>query len=679
MRTFHGRLAGAVLATLIAASACQSAKPAQDADASGDARLDWWREARFGMFIHWGLYAVPAGEWGTRKDHGEWIYTTAQIPLERYEQFRNDFNPVKFDAERWVQIAKSAGMKYITITSKHHDGFCLFDSKFTDYDVMSTPFRRDILKELAEACRKHGIRLCFYHSIMDWHHPDYLPRREWEKRSAAGANMDRYVEHLHNQVRELLTEYGDIGVMWFDGEWESTWNHKRGKALYELCRSVKPDVIVNNRVDVGRGGMAGMTKGSEYCGDFGTPEQEIPATGFSGVDWETCMTLNDHWGYCRADQNWKSSEQLIRMLCDIASKGGNYLLNVGPTAEGEIPGASVERLQAMGRWTATNGEALYGTTASVFDALPWGRCTVRRSGARTRLYFHVFDWPADGKLSIPGLGSAVERAWLLADPKKALSCRTADGSVSVEVPRSAPDAIASVVAVEVSGEPIVYKAPTIEAAADQFVATLPVRIAGSPGLDVRVTLDGSEPSRTSMVAGDAIVLRGDATIAARAFHGGRPVSPVVRRAFKKVVPKPARHFGALEPGILCEIVEGKFERIPAFKHVRKEVLPVPAVPADEWVARRFLGVLEVPADDLYEFSLISDDGSRLSIDGEVVIDHDGPHAPSEKRGHAPLAAGKHEIVLEWFNAAGGAELQLRWARVGEALQPIPAAAFSHSK
>jgi alpha-L-fucosidase len=244
------------------------------APVSGD-HMEWWREARFGMFIHWGLYSIPAGEWQGQTGHGEWIRDTAQIPIAQYDQFVGQFKPVKFNADQWVRIAKDAGAKYIVITTKHHDGFCLFDSKFTDYDMMSTPFKRDIMKELAEACRREGLRICWYHSIMDWHHPDYLPRRGWEKRPSDGADFNRYVSYLKNQVRELLTNYGDIGVMWFDGEWENTWNHERGQDLYDFVRSLQPNVIVNNRIDKGRGGMGGMSDAG-FAGDYGTPEQESP-------------------------------------------------------------------------------------------------------------------------------------------------------------------------------------------------------------------------------------------------------------------------------------------------------------------------------------------------------------------------------------------------------------------
>jgi alpha-L-fucosidase len=424
--------------------------------AQRDARMAWWREARFGMFIHWGLYAVPAGEWQGQTNHAEWIRETARIPLEEYEQFVAQFNPVKFNADEWVRIAKDAGMKYIVITSKHHDGFCLFDSRHTEFDVRSTPFRRDILKELAEACRRQGLRICWYHSIMDWHHPDYLPRRAWEQRSAEGADFGRYCAYLKGQLRELLTNYGPIGVLWFDGEWEDTWTHEHGEPLYDYVRALQPDIIVNNRVDKGRGGMAGMTSG-RHAGDYGTPEQEIPATGLPGVDWETCMTMNDHWGYNKRDKNFKSAAELLRMLADIASKGGNYLLNVGPTAEGEFPPESVARLAEMGRWMKINGEAIYGTQASPFPSLPWGRCTQRAlPDGRKRLYLHVFEWPADGRLEVLGLLADPVRAFLLADPDHAPLAVVREGDVVVvTLPSSAPDPVNSVVALDVQRRPAV--------------------------------------------------------------------------------------------------------------------------------------------------------------------------------------------------------------------------------
>ena len=451
----------------------------RETQAQHDARMQWWRDARFGLFIHWGLYAIPAGDWKGKTNYGEWIRHSAQIPIDVYDKFVGQFNPVKFHADEWVSLAKDAGMKYIVITSKHHDGFCLFDSKDTDFDVMSTPFKRDILKELSEACRKQGIRLCFYHSIMDWHHPDYLPRRDWEKdRSAAGAVFDRYVLYMKNQLKELLTNYGPLGVLWFDGEWESTWNEKYGRDLYQYVRSFQPDIIINNRVGASRSGMEGFSQGKESAGDFGTPEQQIPATGLPGVDWETCMTMNDNWGYNSHDKNWKSAKDLIRMLADIASKGGNYLLNIGPTSEGVFPPESVERLREIGQWMKTNSESICATQASPFKKLEWGRSTQKAIGGGTRLYLHVFNWPADGKLIVPGIFNKAKLAYLVADSKKAvLKVSRKEDSLVLEVPKQAPDPVDSVVILDVEGKPDVNDPPEIKSEFDIFTEALDVAIA----------------------------------------------------------------------------------------------------------------------------------------------------------------------------------------------------------
>jgi len=459
LRMYLVVIAASLCALWIASYRQEAAKAssAGSADAkrtlSKDERMKWWRDARFGMFIHWGLYAVPAGEWKGKQvpGIGEWIMERAHIPVSEYEQLAKQFNPVKFDADQWVRIAKNAGMKYIVITSKHHDGFCLWDSKVTSYDIVdATPFKRDVLGELSRACKKEGIRLCFYHSIMDWHHPDaqapFYPNYNDTKQS--NPNFSRYVEnYMKPQLKELVANYGPLGVLWFDGEWIGDWTEPQGKDLYNYVRGLQPNIIINNRVGKGRKGMEGLSKGDqEYAGDFGTPEQQIPAKGLPGVDWESCMTMNDTWGYKSSDQHWKSGEDLLRKLADIASKGGNFLLNVGPTSEGLIPGASVERLAAMGDWMEVNGESIYGTTASPLGEVPWGRCTAKPG----KLYLHVFDWPANGKLEVPGLKDHVRKAYLLADKKRAKLPVTRSGdTLVVTVPEKAPDRINTVIVLEI--------------------------------------------------------------------------------------------------------------------------------------------------------------------------------------------------------------------------------------
>jgi alpha-L-fucosidase len=316
-----------------------------------DARMKWWHDARFGMFIHWGIYSVPAGKYNGQDipGIGEWIMSTAKIPVKEYEPFGKAFNPVKFNAAQWVSIAKNAGMKYIVITSKHHDGFSLWDSKVSNYDIVDfSPYGKDVVKAIAQECKKQGIILCFYHSIMDWHHPD-ANAEKWEKYRE---------EYLKPQLKELLTGYGKIGVLWFDGEWTKEWTEEQGKDLYNYVRNLQPDIIINNRVGKGRQGMQGMSKDTTFAGDFGTPEQEVLSTS-SSLAWESCMTMNDTWGFKTNDTNWKSAGTLIMNLADIVSKGGNFLLNVGPDSEGLIPSASVERLKEIGEWMKVNRDAIY--------------------------------------------------------------------------------------------------------------------------------------------------------------------------------------------------------------------------------------------------------------------------------------------------------------------------------
>jgi alpha-L-fucosidase len=340
----------------------------EESEEGFDQRMEWWRDARFGMFIHWGVYSVPAGVYNGKEIEGigEWIQQRGQIPKEEYEKFAKQFDPVKFNADAWVKIIKDAGMKYLVITSKHHDGFAIWDSKVSAYDIIDfAPYGKDILKELSRACKAQGIKFGLYHSIMDWHHTDaqaysYL-KDDPNKREDNNTHFANYLEtYMKPQLKELVENY-DPDILWFDGEWVGEYTHQQGLEIYQYVRTLKPGILINNRVDKGRDGMQGMNKEEgEYAGDFGTPEQEILENA-STLDWESCMTMNDTWGFKKNDHNWKSATVLVHNLIDVASKGGNYLLNVGPTAEGLIPEASVERLEESGSWLRTNGEAIYKT------------------------------------------------------------------------------------------------------------------------------------------------------------------------------------------------------------------------------------------------------------------------------------------------------------------------------
>lgn len=652
---------------LIALATLLSCSSPEETVSTEDARMEWWREARFGMFIHWGLYAIPAGEWNGGTNHAEWIRTTAEIPTDTYDEFLPEFNPVKFDADAWVKMAKDAGMKYITITSKHHDGFGLYDSKVSDYDVMSTPFQRDILKELAEACRKADIKLCFYHSIMDWHHPDYLPRRGWETgRSSEGAEFPRYVDYMKSQLKELLTEYGDIGVLWFDGEWEDTWTHEDGVELYDYVRSFQSDIIINNRVDKGRQGMQGLTAEGDFRGDFGTPEQEIPNIGLPGVDWESCMTMNDHWGYNKNDSNWKSTEDLIQKLSDIASKGGNFLLNIGPKADGTFPQESIDRLKAIGEWMKVNGESIYGTSASPFEHLSWGRVTQKVIGNSTRLYLHVFDWPTDGKLRLSGIRNKGIRARLMASPSTMLDVERDGDAIVISVPEVSPDEIDAVIYLDIEGEPDVMLPPEIIIEEENFVEQVSVELQHQKDLTIRYTLDGSIPTSQSEVYSGVLLIDKSVTLNARLFENSLPLSGVSTQQLRKV--EMQRAVDVLNPksGIAYKYFEGDWNQLPKFKsekflkdgYITKFDFS-PRV-QEEQFGFEYTGYVNVPENGAYRFYVSSDDGSQLFINDQLVVDNDGLHGMVEKNGLTALATGYHKIRVTFFEKGGGDGLIVSW-------------------
>ena len=658
--------------------------PPGETPAQRDARMKWWRDARFGMFIHWGLYSVPAGVWKDRTDHGEWIMNTGHIPVEEYEKFKDKFNPVKFNADTIARTAKDAGMGYIVITSKHHDGFALFDSKVSDYDVMATPFKRDIMKELAAACQKQGVKMCWYHSIMDWHHPDYTPRRDWETRPTTGADFDRYVAYMKGQLKELLTNYGPIGLIWFDGQWEGTWNNDRGRDLDTFVRGLQPDIIINSRVGKG-GGPWGLDDRGQMLGDYATPEQEIPEHVIRDVDWETCMTMNDHWGYCAADHNFKTTEDLIRKLADIASKGGNFLLNIGPTAEGEIPPESVKRLAEIGAWMKVNGDAIHGTQASPFDALPaWGRVTQKSiEGGKTRLYLHVFEWPKSGELVLGGILNEPAGGFLLADRSTGvLNASRRDDAIVIKLPAQAPDTIDSVIALDIKGKPDVTTPPVISADTDIFVDTLDVAIkTDRERTELRYSIDGSDPRPDSPLAAGPVKLTQTATVKARAFRDGKAVSPVAAQEFKKVPVRHAAKVPEYPAGLKYESFEGRIKSVKelaAMKPVssgRCNGFDISKRNAQHDFAFRYTGFVRVPAAGVYRFSTASDDGSALWIGDTLVVDNDTPHSLLEKSGVVALEAGLHPIRVEYFENTGGFDLKVLWSGPGLKKQEIPAAAL----
>ncbi|MBW4889407.1 alpha-L-fucosidase [Mucilaginibacter sp. HMF5004] len=409
------------------------------------ARMQWWTEARFGMFIHWGIYSVPAGIYEGKEipGIGEWIMNKGKIPMAVYQKYAAQFNPVKFNANKVVALAKAAGMKYIVITSKHHDGFAMFKSDASNFNIVdATPFKRDVILEMAAACKKQGIKFGLYYSqAQDWNHPGGAANGgQWDP--AQKGSMDEYIDKVAvPQMKEILTKYGPISVLWFDTPTDMT--PERAARVHETLK-LQPNIIINNRL------------GGGFGGDLETPEQFIPATGYPGRNWESCMTINDTWGYKINDKNFKSTKVLVQNLIDIASKGGNYLLNVGPTAEGLIPEEEVTRLKEVGSWMNKNGESIYGTTHSPFSYLGWGRATQKGQ----TIYLHVFNWPKDGVLKVP-LKSDVLDAYPISSRKTSLPVKRIADGVLVNISSIPHDSIATVIGLNIKGEAIAEPAPSV--------------------------------------------------------------------------------------------------------------------------------------------------------------------------------------------------------------------------
>jgi len=432
-----------------------------------DERLEWWRDAKFGMFIHWGLYAQAAGFWNGERppqgedQRGEWIMQAVRPSVAEYAALAKTFNPVEFDADEWISMAKYAGVKYIVFTAKHHEGFAMYDSEVSPFNICdATPFKRDVLRELADACHKYDIKLGIYYSqTQDWHHPGGIVYKSGSWDPAQNGELDDYLASIAiPQIKELMSNYGPVAELWWDtpGHYMT---RERVSEIVELVGELQPDIIMNNRL------------GGGFEGDISTPEGHVPATGYPNRDWESCIPMANTWGYRKDITDYTPSRSLLIKLIDVASKGGNLLLNVSPMDTGEIPAGQVERMRDIGRWMQVNSESIYGTKPTIFGAesgtyditqrdrqgnakfIPgddW-RCTTKDD----RIYIHLLKWP-NGSFILNDVSGRVEKAYLLADPKRApLNVQQKNGTVSIELPDQAPDPVISVLVLDLDA-PIVY-------------------------------------------------------------------------------------------------------------------------------------------------------------------------------------------------------------------------------
>lgn len=637
-----------------------------------DPRLKWFLDDGFGMFIHWGVYSDPAGEWKGRHsgNYAEWLMHNVRIPVEEYErEIAAKFNPVDFDAEEWVRLAKLAGMRYIVITAKHHDGFAMYHSEVSPFNIVDfTPFDRDPMKELAEACAAAGIRLCFYYSqTIDWHHPDG-EGNFWDYPDRDSKDFAGYLEEkVFPQVEELLTNYGPIGLMWFDTPGQIS--REQSRELVELVRSLQPDCLVNSRVGHNQGDYMEM-------GDNWLP---APGETIHGA-WETSATMNHSYGYKKSDTNWKSSTRMIHDLILVVSKGGNYLLNVGPTGRGVIPQPSVERLKDIGEWMDVNNEAIY-YTRPWYITLENENVHFTSTPDRSVLYAISLKWPGE-KLTLNTVRARSGSKIHMLGRDEPLDWEQNDDALSISIPyemqnpANRPCEHAWVFRIEALPP---AEAPTFAPSGGVFPeSSVAVSLDSSEDAAIYYSLEGKDSDTRSQLYQEPIKLDSSTKLRARSFVEGRGLSTPVEHEFWVGYTEPVDVARSdLRPGLFREHFLGYWRRLPDFdqlESVDERVVDSFSVPNEDGFGFRYRGYIWLPQDGRYDFKLRSDDGSKLLIHDITVIDHDGHHAANwPKYGHIFARQGLHPIEIRYFEHHGDQSLHVYYKGPGVADEytPIP--------
>ncbi|MCK5145636.1 alpha-L-fucosidase [bacterium] len=640
-------------------------------------QIDWWRNARTGMLVHWSLSSTP---------DDVTMRNTAQIPKKIYTRYLESFNPKDFNADAWVLAAKNAGMKYIIVTAKHRDGFCFFDSRHTEFDIMSTPFKRDVMKEMADACHRHGMKIGWYYSIMDLHHQDYLSKGLWESSSSSVKDKyKRYFDYMARQMEELLGNYGPVDIMWFDGEWEETWTSEMGLKLYGWIKKIQPDIIVNNRIGAGRKGIDSFSGPGSFAGDFYSEENAIPKGRLGNSDWETIISMNDHWEWKEFDTKWTKSEKLLHMLSKVVSKGGNLLLNVGPGPDGKFPEPAMKRLSVIGKWMEYYGESIYGSDAGPFKSLPWGYCTQKKMGQLTRLYLHVWEFPKDGRLVLPGLYNRVETGFYLADPDWSISILKKNEDLVLKLPKEAFDPICSVIVLDIWGKADVSMPPEFMNNFDSFVDKMYFKLSSTRNnVTIRYALNGTNPTALSPEYKKGIKLTANAMVTARCFRNGKPVSDPVRRNFRKVTPEPGQFFKVHKKGWKYKYYRGNWEKPPLLEKltpIKKGIIDNESLckmDGSEGFGLELKGYLKIPKTGMYELTLLTDSRFTLQV-GEKTYLSDTSSIKEQKENNLEVALSKgwHPIKLQYYNSSKKSKLYLLWRGPGIEKEIIPSNMIVH--